>query len=289
MLQIDCIDILCYNVICGNIAMMRHITKRKGWDYMFEIIFFGTCSGTEPQKDMHHCAWAIKKDDVYYWFDAGEGCSRTALLMGEDVTSIKTVFISHPHIDHTGGLANLIFTMRKLLSRRGEKRDMALELFVPKMKVWDCARGLLEFEGTALNASADVNAHLTEEGVIFADENISVEAFSNRHMQKLFGDEKISYSFKIKIDGKIIVFSGDVKDLDDVDRVVSDGCDYLIMETGHHNMDDVIEYVENHNVETLLFNHHGRYIIENRDEAKKKAAACKKKAIICEDKLKISL
>ena len=106
-------------------------------------------------------------------------------------------------------------------------------------------------------------------------------------MQKLFGDEKISYSFKIKIDGKIIVFSGDVKDLDDVDRVVSDGCDYLIMETGHHNMDDVIEYVENHNVETLLFNHHGRYIIENRDEAAKKAAACKKKTIICEDKLKI--
>ena len=256
---------------------------------MFEIIFFGTCSGTEPQEGMHHCSWAIKKDGDYYCFDAGEGCSRTAHLMGEDVTKIKSVFISHPHIDHTGGLANLIFTMRKILSRRDEKRDTALELFVPKIKVWDCARGLLEFEGTALNASVKVNAHLTEEGVIFTDENISVEAFSNRHMEKLFGDEKISYSFRIKMDGKTVVFSGDVKDIDDIDKVVQDGCDYLIMETGHHNMDDIIEYVENHNVDNLLFNHHGRYIIENRKEAEKKAAACKKKAILCKDKLKITV
>ena len=108
-------------------------------------------------------------------------------------------------------------------------------------------------------------------------------------MEKAFGDEKISYSFKIKIDEKTIVFSGDVKDLDDIDKVVQNGCDYLIMETGHHNMDDVIKYVESHNVENLLFNHHGRYIIENRDEAEKKADACLKKTIICKDGLKIAV
>ena len=60
---------------------------------MFEMLFFGTCSGTEPMKDMHHCAWAIKKNDGYYWFDAGENCSRTAHLMGENLRNVKNIFI----------------------------------------------------------------------------------------------------------------------------------------------------------------------------------------------------
>ena len=85
----------------------------------------------------------------------------------------------------------------------------------------------------------------------------------------------------------MIVFSGDVKNLDEVDKVVGEGCDFLIMETGHHDVDNIIEYAETHNVDVLLFNHHGRYIIGNREEAEKKAAASSKKTIILKDKDRI--
>lgn len=254
---------------------------------MFEIIIFGSCSGTEPMKDMHHCAWAIKKNDLYYWFDAGENCSRTAHLMGEDLKNVKEIFISHPHSDHTGGFFNLICVIKKLFSRAKMTREMPLGLHVPTMKLWECIRGLMELNEPNVERFFKINAAEIEEGIVFEDENISVEAFSNKHMDYSFPGEKISYSFRIKSDDKVIVFTGDVKDLDEVDRVVGEGCDFLIMETGHHQVDDIIDYVESHNVENLLFNHHGRYIIENREEAEEKVSNCSKKAIICKDKMRI--
>ena len=254
---------------------------------MFEMLFFGTCSGTEPMKDMHHCSWAIKKNDVYYWFDAGENCSRTAHLMGENLKNVKNIFISHPHIDHIGGLMNLIAVIRKLFVRDKTEREEPLGLFVPKMDLWKYLRLYFETGDENIESKFKINAEEIHDGLVFEDENIRVEAFSNKHMEYAFGDEKISYSFKITVDEKEIVFSGDVKDLGEVDNVVGEGCDFLIMETGHHNMDDIIEYVESHNVENLLFNHHGRYIIENREEAEKKVAASKKKAIILKDKTRL--
>ena len=69
-----------------------------------KIHFLGTCSGTEPMPDMHHCSLAFDINGVYYWFDAGEGCSHTAMTkMGIDLSRIRSIFISHPHIDHVGG------------------------------------------------------------------------------------------------------------------------------------------------------------------------------------------
>lgn len=254
---------------------------------MFEMLFFGTCSGTEPMKDMHHCAWAIKKNDGYYWFDAGENCSRTAHLMGENLRNVKNIFISHPHSDHIGGLMNLICTIRKLFVRDKTMREESLGLFVPKIEVWKYLKAYIETGDANIESRFKIDAKEIDDGLIFEDENIRVEAFSNLHMEHAFGNEKISYSFRISIDGKVIVFSGDVKNLDEVDKVVGEGCDFLIMETGHHDVDDIINYSETHNVDVLLFNHHGRYIIGNREEAEEKAKASSKKTIILKDKDRI--
>lgn len=254
---------------------------------MFEMLFFGTCSGTEPIKGMHHCAWAIKKSDGYYWFDAGENCSRTAHLMGENLRNVKNIFISHPHLDHIGGLMNLIAVIRKLFSRDKAIREEPLGLFVPKMDLWKYLRLYFQTGEPDIENRFKINAKEISDGLIFEDENVRVEAFSNKHMDHSYGDEKISYSFRITIDGKVIVFSGDVKNLDEVDKVVGEGCDFLIMETGHHDADDIIDYTETHNVDVLLFNHHGRYIIGNREEAEEKAKASSKKTIILKDKDRI--
>ena len=76
-----------------------------------KIHFLGTCAGTEPIPGRQHMSFVIESNGALYWFDAGEGCSRTAYLNGLDLMGVKAVFISHPHMDHTGGLANLIWTI----------------------------------------------------------------------------------------------------------------------------------------------------------------------------------
>ena len=98
-----------------------------------KIYFLGTCSGTEPMPDMHHCSLVFEINGVYYWFDAGENCAHYAYTTGIEVMNTKALFISHTHIDHTGGLANLFHCIRKLIVRENKSLiNQTLNVFIPK-------------------------------------------------------------------------------------------------------------------------------------------------------------
>ena len=79
-----------------------------------KIHILGSCSGTEPFPGRHHTSLAIELPDSLFFLDAGETCSYTAHLMGLDLLKTRAVFISHCHMDHIGGLPNLLWTKRKL-------------------------------------------------------------------------------------------------------------------------------------------------------------------------------
>ena len=61
---------------------------------MFKIHFLGTCSGTEPMPDMHHCSIVMEIGAAIYWFDAGENCSHRAYTTGIDIMKTRALFIS---------------------------------------------------------------------------------------------------------------------------------------------------------------------------------------------------
>ena len=98
---------------------------------MIRIHYLGTCSGTEPKPGMHHTSTMLEADGKLYWFDMGEGCAHTAYTSGIDVTKCRAIFVSHPHIDHIGGMANVtlendddIENMEKMLDKFNEDDDV---------------------------------------------------------------------------------------------------------------------------------------------------------------------
>jgi len=238
---------------------------------MAKIHFLGTASGTEPIKGMHHTCFCIEAGDYVYWFDAGENCSRNAHLSGIDLLSVRAVFISHTHMDHLGGLGNLLWNIRKLTTL-SERRppNKKINLFIPNLFMWNALENLLAHTEGGFKCDFDILTSRTKDGLVYEDDNIKVMAFHNHHLQSEENDGWLSYSYLININNKKILFSGDIRDMHDLDDALLGGCDILLVETGHHKLSDICEYVKTKSIGKIIFIHHGREIINDLKGAQEK-------------------
>ena len=251
-----------------------------------KIYILGTCAGTEPMEDRHHTSIAIEVDGKVYWFDAGENCSYTAHLMGIDLLSVSDIFISHAHIDHIGGLENLLWNIYKLSNVKNTlPRYGDITVHIPNDKTFGGVLTVLENAETGYNEKYQTVSKRITESVIMTDENVSVEAIHNNHLPK--ADEGwTSFSFAISAEGKKIVYSGDINSFDDILPFIKDGCDVLFVETGHHSAESVCrEIIESgYDVKSVYFIHHGRGILYDYDGELEKCRKIIPAVTFCNDK-----
>ena len=126
---------------------------------------------------------------------------------------------------------------------------------------------------------------LYTDGVIYQDENITVEARHSLHMGIPEDGKYCAYSFRISAEGKKVIYSGDVRSYTDMGDWLND-CDLLMMETGHHKASDVCTGIraDKLGVKEIMFVHSGREILNDYDGAKARAEAAWGKAVtIAED------
>ena len=252
---------------------------------MLKFTFLGTCSGTEPMPSRHHSSIVLEVGDKAYVFDAGENCSHTMYTSGIDVTRIRSVFISHMHIDHIGGLANLIFTLYKIAGRGAPPHvnNGEYDVFVPDTEMLEHVLAI----GCGYRSPSSVKVkpipHEVRDGLLYDDGNIRVSAIHNTHLREDGSRGWHAYSYLIEAEERRVVFSGDVGCPEELDPFVCDGCDLLIMETGHHAVSSVLDYATSRGVPRLLFTHHGREILGDPEAALRLIAERGVNARICND------
>ena len=163
-------------------------------------------SGTpRPSPFQSGCSIAVIVFDTAYIIDFGPGLVRKAAAMsptyggnikGLEVTNIRYAFLTHLHPDHTTGYPDLILTPWVI------GRDKPLEVYGP-FGITQMTDDLVKAYGQTNNQESLVNAHeFTEEGVIYQDKYVKVEAFPVIHIPN-------SWGFRFTTPDKVIVISGD--------------------------------------------------------------------------------
>ena len=201
-----------------------------------KVVMLGT-GNPNPSPFQSGCGVAIVVNDVPYLVDFGPGIIRKAAavtpqyggtIKGLAAKNIKRAFLTHLHSDHTTGYPDLILTPWVM------GRDEPLEVFGPEgikhmtehiLEAYqeDIKYRLYGLE-PANNKGWRVEAHEIEDGLIYTDENVKVEAFKVPH-----GTWPNAFGYRFTTPDKIIVISGDSRPCDNMVKHAS-GADILIHE-----------------------------------------------------------
>ncbi len=149
---------------------------------MLKFHFLGTLSGTEPFPHMHHSSWVLEANGKNYWFDAGENCVHRAVTSGLDIMNTVALFISHPHLDHIGGMPNLLSCFRKftVIHNRQLISNNTLQLFFSDPEILKAIKMLATVKDHHKLPYTLVENDI-KDGLIFEDENVRIMALHNAH------------------------------------------------------------------------------------------------------------
>ena len=252
------------------------------------IDILGSCAGTEPMPGRKHTSWTLSVGDRLYFFDTGEGCSWTAHLNGLDLLQTRAIFISHVHHDHVAGLAGLVENIKGVSWIK--KIPLAtddLKIYIPEREVWDNIYQFLKYTTDGHVTPYSITAEEPLPGYFFDDGFIKVSAFETQHMKKAEDGRCRSFAYRIEAEGKVVVFSGDIRNLEELTPAIGSGCDILLCETGHHSVKAVCDFAVGVPVKKLLFVHNGREILYGKSSVKEAIDACGIPATVSEDGMRI--
>jgi ribonuclease BN (tRNA processing enzyme) len=191
-----------------------------------------------------------------FLLDCGEGTSFSLLKNKIDPELIDAVFISHAHADHLGGLFLLIQMMHLL------KRRIPLEIYLPEETVQVFRNCLDAYYLFPDKINSPLNLQPVTGNFKFERKGLTIQTHSNRHLmgnQETIDTRKLpnrmqSFCYELKLNGKKIVYSGDIESEDDLIGII-DEADFLITECFHPKLDRLFSLILGNRVKSTLFTH----------------------------------
>ena len=236
---------------------------------MSEIVILGA-GGAFASLTRHNPSVALLDSDSgeTHVFDAGEPVAALLYRNGIAVTSVRNVFVSHMHLDHVGGLPQLVHAIRLLSRKVNISRSLPWAMTVDAPWHTSALRFPLVPGTTTPDTSlpSAVRLHLPAAGIdptrqffaacgltpdrlqfelawrpiapgpLDASGGIRVTAIPSTHLP---GE---SFAFVVEIGARKVIYSGDLGHLDDLLPAIA-GTDMLLLECSHHHPEHVAEFV----------------------------------------------
>lgn len=197
-----------------------------------QIVLLGTGNpNADPER--YGPSVAIVVDQTPYIIDCGPGLVRRAAaayeagITGLDIPKLCRAFVTHLHSDHTVGYPDLIFTPWVLgrnepLNVYGPSGIRAMTEHILAAYQEDIHERLYGLEPANENGY-QVHVEEITPGMIYRDQNVSVEAFRVNH------GSWPAYGYKFYTPDRTIIISGDTAPFENIIETYQ-GCDVLIHE-----------------------------------------------------------
>ena len=194
-----------------------------------------------------------------YMIDAGEPASAQVFRLGIPYETIRAVFITHMHDDHTSGLTALTKAILKY-----PNEDVHTDIYFPDESA------IVPFRNWQAAVHITDPAHVltyhtaTAEGIVYENEEIKVRAIPTLHMD---GGAYPSFAYLIETADKRILFTGDLTpDLRDFPKVEGH-IDVCVCEATHYKPVLALPLFEKMDFGKLIFNHLHELYIGNGEDA----------------------
>lgn len=206
------------------------------------LTFFGTSHGV-PEPGRKCSTLLVTVGENRYFIDMGGDAAAELVNRNISFDSVKAVFISHPHGDHTNGLINFV----DLLCWYFKTADP--EIFLPDGKGAEIIREWCTYTGTLFRENLRFNT--VKSGAFFDDGVLKVTAIPTKHSRN-------SAAFLLEGDGKRVLYTGDLKATgeDFPQEIADEGLDCLIGECAHLPITRYLDFLKGKPVKQAIITHH---------------------------------
>ena len=223
------ISLLCtlLSLVLGGQTISAQTTSEKSSEATSSptrVVLLGTGAGPIPRKDRSQPANLLIVDGRPYLIDAGNGVARQMVHAGYAPSDVRTVFITHHHIDHNADIGALMSFAWIEDAKRNNPKAGVMRFYGPSSTA-DLVQAGLSFLSVSERifrsgvpmppAAGRFEAHeFKGNGVVYRDDRLVVTATENTHYhlaQHAGHAEAKDKSYALRFDAadRSIVFCGD--------------------------------------------------------------------------------
>lgn len=208
------------------------------------ITFVGTSHGV-PEKNRFCTCMMLESGGSIYFIDAGAPMIDFMLKNDKSINDLRAVFTTHVHSDHTIGIVHLADLMNWYY------KDSRAEFFITEQEHIDATARWIYTSGDGHIDTERLKFKMPEAGVVYSDENISVEYIPVGHM-------KNSYAILVREGEKRVLFGGDMSHglrKGDMPSVIKEDIDGFVSELAHFTMDELRPHLDTCRAKRVFFIH----------------------------------
>ena len=210
-----------------------------------KITFVGTSHGV-PSAQRYCTCIKLEAGGNTYFIDAGASIVDHMLRAGNEISSLRAVFTTHEHSDHTSGL----FQIADLIN--WYYKTCSADFFFTEPELLKATESWIRCTHPTRLFNADrVCFKLACEGVVYEDESIKVEYIKTKHTEH-------SYAILVTEGDKRVLFGGDLSGKlagNDVPEVIKESIDGFVCELAHFEFSTLAPYLDECKAKKVFFIH----------------------------------